>query len=131
MDADSRKGIWGWWQGIPLYLRIIGGMVLGVVVGLILGDQAGALATPSKLVLRLLGALAPVLILFAIIQALMTAQFEKGTAGRLISLLLLNTLVAICVGLLVANVVRPEAGLPSRRLQKLRRTRPRSPTCST
>jgi Na+/H+-dicarboxylate symporter len=37
----------------------------------------------------------------------MGATFEKGTAGRLIRLLLLNTLVAICVGLLVANVVRP------------------------
>jgi DAACS family dicarboxylate/amino acid:cation (Na+ or H+) symporter len=112
VNAEPRKGIWGWWQGTPLYLRIIGGMVLGVIVGLILGDQAGALATPSKLVLRLLGALAPVLILFAIVQALMTAQFEKGTAGRLISLLLLNTLVAICVGLLVANVVRPGSWSP-------------------
>ena len=57
--------------------------------------------------LRLLGALAPALVLFAIIQALMNARFEKGTAGRLIRLLVLNTLVAISVGLLVANVLQP------------------------
>jgi DAACS family dicarboxylate/amino acid:cation (Na+ or H+) symporter len=59
-----------------------------------------------------LGALAPPLILLAIIQALMNAKFERGTAGRLVRLLLLNTLVAICVGLLVANVVRPGRWAP-------------------
>ena len=57
--------------------------------------------------LRLLGALAPVLILLAIIKALMRAQFEKGTAGRLARLLILNTLAAIGIRLLVANVVKP------------------------
>ena len=79
----------------------------GLVAGLVLGQSAAPLAVPSKLVLRLLGALAPALILFAIIQALMNAKFEKGTAGRLIRLLVLNTVVAILIGLLVANVVKP------------------------
>ncbi|HEY2734302.1 MAG TPA: dicarboxylate/amino acid:cation symporter, partial [Polyangiales bacterium] len=62
---------------------------------------------PSKLVLRLLGALAPALVLFAIIQALINAKLEKGRAGRLVRLLVLNTLVAISIGLLVANVLKP------------------------
>jgi Na+/H+-dicarboxylate symporter len=65
------------------------------------------LAVPSRLVLRLLGALAPGLILMAIIKALLEANFEKGTANRLIRLLVLNTLVAISIGLLVANVLKP------------------------
>ncbi|HEV7869255.1 MAG TPA: dicarboxylate/amino acid:cation symporter, partial [Chthoniobacteraceae bacterium] len=104
---SPRAGFVGWWNRTPLYARIIGGMVLGVAVGLLLGPKAEALAIPSKLVLRLLGALAPALILMAIVQALMTAKFAKGTAGRLIRLLLLNTLVAIAIGLLVANVIRP------------------------
>lgn len=95
------------WQRTPLYLRIVGGMVLGLVTGLVLGASAGVLALPSKLVLRMLGALAPALILFAIIQALISASFERGTAGRLIRLLVLNTLVAIGIGLAVANVLRP------------------------
>ena len=63
--------------------------------------------TPSRLVLRLLGALAPPLILMAVIQALMHAQLPKGSALRLVSLLALNTLVAILIGLAVANVLRP------------------------
>ncbi|MEP6956968.1 MAG: cation:dicarboxylase symporter family transporter, partial [Chthoniobacterales bacterium] len=105
--ASSRSGVFGWWNRTPLYARIVGAMVLGVVAGLLLGTRAEPLAIPSKLVLRLLGALAPALILLAIVQALMTAKFEKGTAGRLIRLLLLNTVVAILIGLLVANVIRP------------------------
>ena len=105
-DAPS-TGFLAWWRRTPLYLRIIGGLVLGVAAGLALGEKAASLAIPSKLILQLLGALAPALILAAITHALMTAQFEKGTAGRLIRLLVLNTLVAIVIGLLVANILRP------------------------
>jgi DAACS family dicarboxylate/amino acid:cation (Na+ or H+) symporter len=107
MSNQEATGVWAAWQRWPLYLRIVGGMLLGVVVGLVLAEKAQSLAIPSKLVLRLLGALAPALILAAIVKALMEASFEKGTAGRLIRLLVLNTLVAICVGLAVANVLRP------------------------
>ena len=107
METDAKSGLLAWWHRTPLYRRILGAMVLGVVAGLLLGAHAKPLEIPSKLVLRLLGALAPALILFAIIQALMAAKFEKGTAGRLIRLLILNTLVAISVGLLVANVIKP------------------------
>jgi Na+/H+-dicarboxylate symporter len=105
MQAGS--GLIHWWRKTPLYVRIVGAMVLGVGLGLLLGAQAGPLAIPSKLVLRLLGALAPALVLFAIIQALINAQLEKGKANRLVRLLALNTLVAISVGLLVANLVKP------------------------
>jgi Na+/H+-dicarboxylate symporter len=102
--ATAKSGLLSWWHRTPLYLRIVGGMVLGVVAGVLLGPHALLLAVPSRLVLRVLGALAPMLILLAIIQALMKAQFEKGTARRLLSLLLLNTVVA--------NVIKPGHFLP-------------------
>src|SRR5262245_7964740 len=105
--ASESRGLWALWHRTPLYQRIVAGMLLGLVVGLVLGPRAASFAVPSKLVLRLLGALAPALILVAIIKALLEARFEPGTAGRLIRLLVLNTLVAIGVGLLVANVLRP------------------------
>ena len=71
---------------------------------------AGLLATPSRLILRLLGALAPPLILFAVVRVLMTSEIKGRMAARLIGLLVLNTLVAIAIGLFVANVVRPGKG---------------------
>lgn len=89
-------------------------LVLGVVVGIVLGPEAAVLSVPGKLVLRLLGALAPPLILAAIIHTFMTTHLGGPLAARLPRLLLLNTLVAITVGLTVANVFEPGrgAGLP-------------------
>ena len=116
------------WQSYPLYLRILAGVIAGLIVGLLLAQIAGdelvkptdkqtvhshaagllhALEVPANLVLRVLGALAPPLILLAVIQALMHAQFPPGTLGRLISLLLINTLAAILIGLFVANTLQP------------------------
>jgi DAACS family dicarboxylate/amino acid:cation (Na+ or H+) symporter len=95
------------WHATPLYWRIIGGVVAGILVGLALGTRAAALAVPAQLVLRLLGALAPPLILFAVVQALLRAEVKGRYALRLAWLLLLNTLVAITIGLLVANVIQP------------------------
>jgi DAACS family dicarboxylate/amino acid:cation (Na+ or H+) symporter len=66
---------------------------------------------PGQLVLRLLGALAPPLILAAIIHTFMTTHLGGPLAARLPRLLLLNTLVAIVVGLTVANVFEPGQGV--------------------
>ena len=98
------------WQSIPLYLRIVIALVLGLIVGILLGPKAAVLAVPGKLVLRLLGALAPALILAAIVHTFMTTQLGGPVAARLPRLLLLNTLVAITVGLTVANVIQPGQG---------------------
>jgi Na+/H+-dicarboxylate symporter len=106
--AEPRaRNLFTWWHDTPLYLRIIGALVLGLVVGVSMGHAAEPLEMPAKLILRLLGALAPPLILVAIIHALMTAELRGGIAFRLGGLLILNTLVAILVGLVVANVVQP------------------------
>jgi DAACS family dicarboxylate/amino acid:cation (Na+ or H+) symporter len=108
--ATQPHSLLAWWRRTPLYQLILGALAAGVVAGLALGDSAGVLAMPGRLVLRLLGALAPPLILIAIIHALMTAQLGGGVSFRLVRLLLLNTLVAISVGLLVANLLEPGAG---------------------
>lgn len=112
-SLDERQkvglGMIGRWRAIPLYARILAAVAMGLVVGITLGDQAGVLEAPAKLVLRLLGALAPPLILLAIVQALMRAHLGGRQAVRLVALLLTNTLVAIFIGLLVANIVQPGA----------------------
>lgn len=108
-EAPKKRGPLSWWTEMPLYLRIVIGLVLGVIVGVVFGPAAAKLDVPSRLILRLLGAIAPAIILVAVIQALMHAKLGGRMALRLGSLLALNTVVAICVGLLVANVVRPGA----------------------
>jgi Na+/H+-dicarboxylate symporter len=100
----------GWlarWSAIPLYLRIVAALVLGLITGLALGDHAIVFEIPSKVILQLLGALAPPLILVAVTHVLMTTPISGKSAGRLAGLLLLNTTMAIVIGMIVANVVRP------------------------
>jgi Na+/H+-dicarboxylate symporter len=104
------RGWWGRYNDLPLYLRILAGLVLGVLVGLLLGPAAKPLDWPARIILRLLGALAPVLILVAVVRAIMTAEIHGRLALRMLGLLLLNTVTAICVGLGVANVLRPGVG---------------------
>jgi DAACS family dicarboxylate/amino acid:cation (Na+ or H+) symporter len=118
----------GWWVSRPLYLRILWALALGLVVGSFLqgykswrrpnveeaklaarhvADVAVVLGTPGDLIMRLLGALAPPLILLAVVHTLLKAEIPGRVRVRLVSLLLLNTLVAISIGLLVANVIQP------------------------
>ncbi|NLH98960.1 MAG: dicarboxylate/amino acid:cation symporter [Chthonomonadales bacterium] len=96
-----------WWHRTPLYLRILGAFGLGLALGLALGPKAAPLEIPAKLILRLLGALAPPLVLIAVIHALMQAEIKGRMGARMVFLLILNTLVAITIGLIVANVVGP------------------------
>ncbi|HEV7221295.1 MAG TPA: dicarboxylate/amino acid:cation symporter [Pirellulales bacterium] len=129
-NADSNpppRGWLGWWISKPLYLRILWAMVLGLAVGSALqayqhsqgvaapapsaadrvAEIAAALGMPGDLVMRLLGALAPPLILLAVAHTLLKAEIPGRMRVRLVGLLLLNTVVAIAIGLLVANVVQP------------------------
>src|SRR5262245_57909354 len=105
-----KSGSRGWlarWDAIPLYVRIVIAMFLGLVTGLLLGERALFFEIPSKVILQLLGALAPPLILVAVTHVLMTTDVSGRMAGKLAGLLLLNTVVAIAIGMFVANVVRP------------------------
>jgi len=113
-ETKRGKGVFGAWNAIPLYLRILIGLVLGLIVGVAFGPRAANLDIPARLVLRVLGALAPAIILLAVVNALMTADVRGRLAGKMAGLLGLNTLVAIFIGLGVANVVRPgkHASLP-------------------
>jgi Na+/H+-dicarboxylate symporter len=114
----SIAAAFAFYDRVPLYLRILVGLVLGVAVGVAMllsqgaapkfvGDTAGVFDTISKLVIQFLAALAPPLILLAVVRALMTARIEGRQGAYMVFLLFLNTLAAICIGLLVANVISP------------------------
>ena len=105
--TDANTGLISRWRQWPLYGRILGALIIGVVLGMLLGKRAIVFELPAKIILQLLGALAPPLILIAVTHVLMTTEIKGKTALRLGSLLILNTVVAICIGLFVANTVQP------------------------
>lgn len=98
------------WNRLPLYYQMMLALLLGIGVGITCGWDAAVLALPGKLILRLLGTLAPPLILAALIHTLMTAEFGGRDSLKLAGLLMLNTLAAILIGLGVANIFQPGVG---------------------
>ncbi len=108
--TTKKRGLLARWQDTPLYLRIVIALVLAAATGPLLGQSAAPLAVAGKLILRLLGALAPALILVAIVHTLMITNISGRLGARLVRLLILNTLVAVGIGLAVANTIKPGNG---------------------
>jgi len=85
-------------------------MVLGGVVGWLLGPTAGVFKIPSELLLIFLKVIAPPLILTAVMHVLLTTEIHGRQAIRMVGLLAINTLMAIVIGLVVANTLKPGSG---------------------
>jgi Na+/H+-dicarboxylate symporter len=109
--GSAPRARWRW----PLYGQVMAAVALGVGVGLWLPtSMARPFDIPARLILRLLGAIAPPLILVAVMRALLGARVHGKVAGRMFFLLALNTMIAILIGLAAANAIRPgrHAALP-------------------
>jgi DAACS family dicarboxylate/amino acid:cation (Na+ or H+) symporter len=106
-SANPSPGFWGFYERTPLYVRIVVALLFGIAVGKIWGPDAQMLKPISDIVLKLLGALATPLIFCALMNALLSTQVTGRAFVRMLVLLTINTVVAILVGLAVANVVQP------------------------
>ncbi|NBO90700.1 MAG: dicarboxylate/amino acid:cation symporter [Planctomycetia bacterium] len=101
----------GWalyhYERFPLVGKIVIALLLGVLVGYAMGNSAEKLEPFYKLILRMLGALATPLIFFAVVHSILMTRARGVMAIRMFWLLMLNTVVAILVGIAVANVMQP------------------------
>jgi Na+/H+-dicarboxylate symporter len=98
---------------LPFFVWILCGLAAGLLLGLAakrFGWNLSGLKVISDLVLQGLQLLATPLIFVAVVLALIRAQISGGKGLKLGWLLATNTLVAIVIGLLVANLFQPGAG---------------------
>lgn len=100
--------------GLPLYARVLIGVVLGAILGVVfqgrpylLGLRNDDLGQLGMLVIKLLRALATPLILFAILDAFARTRISARHGGRLLFICLVNVSVAMTIGLTIMNVLRP------------------------
>jgi Na+/H+-dicarboxylate symporter len=98
---------------------ILVALVLGLVTGLILrssappavaAQAATALKGTASFILGLLRLLATPLIFTAIFMALVKAEVSGRSGAKLLWFISTNTLVAIVIGLIIANTLRPGDG---------------------
>ena len=99
-----------WWRKFPFFGWIIAGLLLGMVAGRVFGEKMLEWRIVSTLVLQGLQLLATPLIFVAVTLSLLRAVISGSSGLKLGWLLLTNTLMAIIIGLVVVNVLRPGDG---------------------
>jgi DAACS family dicarboxylate/amino acid:cation (Na+ or H+) symporter len=99
---------------LPLYARVLVGVLLGAILGVTFGTQPYLLGLKNEdlgqlgmLVIRLLKALAVPLILFAILDAFVHTRISARRGGRLMGICLVNVSVAFVIGLTLMNTLHP------------------------
>lgn len=103
-----------WWFDIVLWKRIMAALVLGVLVGLLLGEAAEALRWIGDLFIRLIRMVVTPLVFFSIVSgvAAMGDPRRLGSiGGRTIFLYFCTTAVAVSVGMVVGALFQPGAGV--------------------
>ncbi len=99
---------------IPLYLRALIGVALGIMFGVVFktdpilfGLRNADLGTLGMMVIKLLRALAVPLVLFAILDAFAKTRISAKAGGRLLLICLVNVSVAMIIGLTIMNTLKP------------------------
>jgi Na+/H+-dicarboxylate symporter len=106
--------MWKRWQSLTLWLRVLIAMGLGVAVGLALGKDAAVLKPIGDLFIALIRMLVVPLI-FASLIAGMTSFGEMAGMARVavktVLLFAFTAVAAVCIGLVMANLIGPGIGV--------------------
>ncbi|WP_267389155.1 dicarboxylate/amino acid:cation symporter [Sphingomonas sp. GC_Shp_3] len=102
------------WFAVPLWQRVIGGLVLGVILGAAWPAGADAVAIVGDLFVRLIRMLVVPVVLVTIaagIAALGDPRRLGAIGGRTVLLFAFTTIVAVTIGMATGLLVRPGAGV--------------------
>lgn len=98
---------------MEMWQKILIGLVLGVITGIVFGEYAVMLKPIGQVFINLISMLVVPLIFFSLISGI-TSMEETGSMGRLslkaFSFYICTTAVAITLGLLVATIFQPGLG---------------------
>ncbi|WP_331445936.1 dicarboxylate/amino acid:cation symporter [Natranaerobius thermophilus] len=107
------KGILRKYFEIPFIQRMGVAFVLGIIVGLIVGEPIKVIEPLGDLFLRLLMMVVIPIIVFTLITAMkkLTPSQLGRVGGQTVGIYILTTIVAIIIGLTMANLFNPGLGL--------------------
>ncbi|MDQ3139504.1 MAG: dicarboxylate/amino acid:cation symporter, partial [Pseudomonadota bacterium] len=103
------------WFAIPLWKRVIGALILGLIFAAVWPEATPAVAFMGDLFVRAIRMLVAPIVLVTIaagITALADPRRLGGLGGRTIGLFACTTAIAVSVGMAVASLIRPGEGAP-------------------
>lgn len=112
-DSGNKKGALDWYFKSNLLLRILIGLVLGAIVGLIAGESILWVAPFGTLFVRLLQMIVmPVIFATLVMGSASISPAELGKVGvKIVLFYLVTSALAVAIGLSMANIFQPGAGL--------------------
>ena len=103
-----------WWKSRPLYTKIFIGLILGIIVGFVAGEQVSFIMQPiGDIFLRMLQMLVAPVVFFTIVNGITKMEDTKTLAsvgGRLFVYYALTSLLAVVVGAGLAMITQPGKG---------------------
>lgn len=87
--------------------KILIAMGLGVGAGVLFGSHVTGLGLVGKLFIQLIKVMAVPLVFFSIVDALITTKLSWAGARKLAVVVVINTSVALLIGLALSNAVQP------------------------
>jgi Na+/H+-dicarboxylate symporter len=102
------------WFAIPLWQRVVGGLILGVALGLLWPEAAGAIKLVGDLFVRLIKMLVVPVVLVTIAAGIATLGDSRrlGSIGlRTVGLFAATTLVSVSIGMAAGLILRPGAAM--------------------
>lgn len=102
------------WLAIPLWQRVIGALILGLIVGFIWGPGAENIKWIGDLFIRAIRMLVVPLIFFTLVAGVVSIGDVKklgGIGGRALGVFVFTGLTAVILGLILGNIVQPGVGL--------------------
>jgi Na+/H+-dicarboxylate symporter len=103
-----------WWFDVPLWRRILGALVLGVLAGIVLGEQAAAIRWLGDLFIRLIRMVVVPLVFVSIVAGVAAMGDPRrlgAIGGRTLLLYLGTTAVAVALGQSLGVLFQPGAGI--------------------
>ena len=112
-----------------LSLKIIAGLILGVVAGQALGSGASSLGEIGKMVIQLIKIFATPLLFFSIVNSVISTDIKWTRGVRMLGVCVINGTLALVIGLSVTHFFRPGEALSVQALSAgLDRPAPALPT---
>jgi Na+/H+-dicarboxylate symporter len=102
------------WFAIPLWKRIIGALLLGVVVGMLWGEGAESIVWVGDLFIRLIRMVVVPLVFVTLVAGVVSMgdPSKLGSLGvKTLAIYLATTLAAITIGLTLAAILQPGVGV--------------------
>lgn len=102
------------WRSRPLYTKIFIGLILGIIIGFVAGEQVSFIMQPiGDIFLRMLQMLVAPVVFFTIVNGITKMEDTKTLAsvgGRLFVYYALTSLLAVVVGAGLAMITQPGKG---------------------